>query len=433
MARSGSTFYFLRQAAVLLTVLTAALLTWHRFGMNRVLELDARHGFSYTAQDDRPMGGASIAAIEHAARGEILTCELSKKYTWPFCQASIRLAAMPGGVDLTEYDSVTFEIAYSGPGSHTVRFYLRNFEPGISNQADVGSLKVNEVEFPIPESGTITVPIKFFRVASWWATNYKVPLTSTDMRIDNVPFVEMSTGSLVQPGSHRIEIKSVYFSGKWISQAQLVMALLGAWVMFGASWLILALQYFRFNMLESRSREVYLQSINQALQLETEELAGQARTDPLTGALNREGLREFLMTQWQGRIPADSPLTVIFADLDHFKQINDMHGHSVGDVVLQEFARLVQTAIRTHDRLVRWGGEEFLIVCQDTCTEQGRALAEKLRADIVQSAWPEKLRVTCSFGVTMHRANEDIGAMIARADGALYQAKNAGRNRVSAI
>ena len=150
----------------------------------------------------------------------------------------------------------------------------------------------------------------------------------------------------------------------------------------------------------------------------------------MTGALNREGLREFLMNQWMGKIPTDPPLSVIFADLDHFKLVNDQHGHAVGDDVLQQFTRLVQSEIRSQDRFVRWGGEEFLILCQDTRDSQGRGLAEKLRMALARHAWPGGIAVSASFGVTMHISGEEFGDMLLRADRALYQAKAGGRNRV---
>jgi diguanylate cyclase (GGDEF)-like protein len=433
MYASTGTFSFLRYASLWLIVLTLALLTWHRYGMDRVFIIAPGSGFHYEALDDRVQGGDSIASVEPADNAMVLNCRLGTKYTWPYCQMVIRVSAIPGGIDFTPYDSITFDVAYTGPGLHSVRFYLRNFEPDISSWADHASLKVNEVEFPVSESGKLTVPLKFFRVASWWVENRNTPLMSTDMRINKVPYVELSTGGFPAQGVHRIEIKSIQFNGKWISQKQLVMALVGAWLMFSISWLIIALQYFRANLLAAKLRLSRLQSLNQVLKLETKELAGQVRTDPLTGALNRAGLREFLMTQWQSGIPAGSPLCVIFADLDHFKDINDRHGHGMGDRVLQEFTALVQNEIRSHDRLVRWGGEEFLILCQDTRADQGEVLAEKLRAAITRYSWPENLSLSCSFGVTMNIPDEDFGVMIARADRALYNAKKGGRDRVEVV
>ncbi len=433
MFTSAGAFSFLRYASLLLILLTIGLLTWHRYGMNQVYALDPSRGFEYTAQDDRDQGGDSIAAVERRGNTILLHCQLNKKYQWPFCQTAVSLAKLPKGVDLTGYDSVEFDTSYTGPGPHSIRVYLRNFESEISRIKELDSLKVNEVEFPAPEHGTMTVPIKLFRIASWWAVEQKTPLMHTDMRIDNVSTVEISTGSFVEAGTHTIEIRSIRFQGKWISQVQLAMALTGAWVMFGITWLIMWLLHFRTSFLSSRTRVAQLQSINQALKLETKELAGQARTDPLTGALNREGLREFLMNQWMGKIPTEPPLSVIFADLDHFKLVNDEHGHAVGDQVLQEFTRLVQGEIRSQDRFVRWGGEEFLILCQDTRDYQGRGLAEKLRTAMMQHNWPNGIAVTASFGVTMHLTSEEFGDMLLRADRALYQAKAGGRNRVEVI
>ena len=433
MFSSAGAFSFLRYASLLLILLTVGLLTWHRYGMSNVYALDPSRGFRYTAQDDREQGGDSVASVEQHGNTVVLHCQLNKKYQWPFCQTAVDLSQVPEGIDLTSYDSVEFDSVYTGPGPHSIRVYLRNFEPEISQVDEPDTLKVNEVEFTVPQHGSMTVPMKLFRIASWWIGNHKTPLMHTDMRIDNVSRMEISTGSYVEQGTHSIELRSIRFKGKWISQIQLVMALLGAWVMFAIIWLIMSLAHFRASFLASRTRETQLQSINQALELETKELAGQARTDPLTGALNREGLREFLMNQWMGKIPTDPPLSIIFADLDHFKRINDEHGHAVGDQVLQEFTRLVQREIRSHDRLVRWGGEEFLILCQDTRDYQGRGLAEKLRTALTRHTWPDGLVVTSSFGVTMHVTGEDFGDMLLRADRALYQAKDGGRNRVEVI
>lgn len=123
-------------------------------------------------------------------------------------------------------------------------------------------------------------------------------------------------------------------------------------------------------------------------------------------------------------------MAVVFIDLDHFKRVNDTHGHTTGDDVLRTFAMLVQRDIRTTDKLVRWGGEEFLIVCLGTGRMEAGALAEKLRAAMQSQVWPCGLQMTASFGVTALRPGEDIGDAIKRADTALYQAKASGRNRV---
>jgi diguanylate cyclase (GGDEF)-like protein len=417
----------------LLVVLTIALIFWHQVGMDRALVLDAAGGRLIEAHSDSTEGGKSAAVLSRKGKSVILDCRIDKSYAWPFCEVAISLARMPQGVDLSDFDSITFKIRYTGPGSHAVRFYLRNFEAGMSDPDNTRTLKVNEIEFPVPDSAPINIPMKFMRVASWWTSGMNIPLFRTDMRIDNVSFVELSTGSSVEAGQHRIEIESITFHGKWISKTSLLMALIGGWLVFGVSWLVLALLHFRARLQASRSHLIHLRSLNQALQLETKELAGQARTDPLTGALNREGLRDYLMNQWQVGTPHEPVLTIIFADLDHFKKINDGYGHSVGDDVLQQFVRLVQGEIRASDRLARWGGEEFLIVCPKTEIHQGCALAEKLRATVAGNSWPQGLRASCSFGVAAYAAGEDFSDTIKRADQALYQAKGNGRNRVETV
>jgi diguanylate cyclase (GGDEF)-like protein len=125
-------------------------------------------------------------------------------------------------------------------------------------------------------------------------------------------------------------------------------------------------------------------------------------------------------------------MAVIFIDIDHFKSINDTHGHDVGDDVLRKFASVIASGIRSSDRLVRWGGEEFLIVCPGTNVHQGRTLAENLRRTLHQQAWPAGLRVTASFGVAQHHERDAVGVVIKHADEALYRAKRGGRDRVCA-
>lgn len=432
MEVSTRTFSVMHYPLALLVVLTVGLLAWHQVGMDRVLVLDATSGHTFEAHDDRTEGGSSVATVRREGKSIVLDCELSKKYEWPYCEIGILLASPPKGLDLTGFDSVSFDLLYTGPGLHNVRFYMRNFEPGFSKVGDYRTLKVNEIEFPVDEKGTILIPMKFVRVASWWTVDMNVPLFHSDMRIDNVPAVELTTGSLAEEGHHRIELRSIQFHGKRISQHRLLILLVSAWLAYGVLWLGVGFLHFRGRLKESSERLARLRSINQALHLETRELAGQVRTDALTGTLNREGLRAFLVKQWNSQASAESAMTVIFADIDHFKQINDRHGHAVGDDVLREFARMVQDEIRATDRLVRWGGEEFLIVCPDTEARQGYALAEKLRQATQSHGWPHDLKMSCSFGVSVHIGKEDFGDTIKRADDALYKAKAGGRNRVEA-
>ncbi|ATQ73074.1 hypothetical protein CR152_00030 [Massilia violaceinigra] len=186
----------------------------------------------------------------------------------------------------------------------------------------------------------------------------------------------------------------------------------------------------RSQLSNSTTRLALLSKVNEALELETRELAGQAHTDPLTQVLNREGLRAALMEKWPHPDASPEQFAVVFVDIDHLKKVDDTHGHSVGDKVLCALAAAIQRGIRASDKLARWDGEEFLIICPGTKAADAHLLGEKLREALSYQIWPHGLRVTASFGVTALQPGEVIGDAIKRADSALDQAKSNGRNCV---
>lgn len=155
-----------------------------------------------------------------------------------------------------------------------------------------------------------------------------------------------------------------------------------------------------------------------------------ASTDLLTGVLNRRSFLETAAHEGNRAARYDSPVVLLFIDIDHFKQINDTYGHAVGDEVLIDFVRALKKCLRDTDVLARWGGEEFIILAPETNSEQGYHLAEKLRAEVSGTPFPHVGKVTCSMGMAEWRSGETFDALCQRADAALYQAKEAGRNRV---
>jgi len=429
MVPSTRALSFMHYTVGALMLLTVVLLVWHHFGMTRTYVFSADSTQVAQTRDDRGDGGASVAVLQRINGKLSLTCTLANKFAWPYCGIHFNLSHGAKGVDLSGFDTMTVEVRYVGPGPHLLRAYIRNFEPEISTVGDWQSQKVNEIEFIVPAGGHVTIPMKLFRTAAWWNSAQKTPLSHTGVRVNNVTAVELYTGSLNEIGAHQLELTAIRFHGKWISQNHLLMFLVGAWFCCGVMWPVMGLMHYRAQLRFSKARLTSLTGINRALELEAKELAGQAYIDPLTGALNRQGLREMLMKQWKtpGLLPA--PSSVMFIDLDHFKTINDCHGHSTGDDVLRSFAAMIQREIRLSDKLVRWGGEEFLIVCPTTDAAQALTLAEKLRARMALQAWPCALCLTASFGVSALSDGEDIGDAIKRADEALYRAKANGRDR----
>jgi diguanylate cyclase (GGDEF)-like protein len=152
--------------------------------------------------------------------------------------------------------------------------------------------------------------------------------------------------------------------------------------------------------------------------------------DPLTGLLNRRGFNERLAAAVASAARRQAPLSVITVDADHFKRVNDMFGHDVGDQVLQSIAGVLSDRLRTSDFVARLGGEEFIVVLPDTA-EAGAAQAASALVNAVRAAdMPVVGRVTVSCGVAELRlGQESVDEALRRADEALYLAKQGGRNR----
>lgn len=159
-------------------------------------------------------------------------------------------------------------------------------------------------------------------------------------------------------------------------------------------------------------------------------LAKQALTDPLTGCFNRRCMDQELSVLVTKARRYSVTASALLIDIDHFKEINDTCGHGQGDLVLQQMVEIVSARIRIGDRLYRYGGEEFLMLLEQTGTGGAIVAAEDIRASIEAAELLPGRRVTVSIGVAQYQAGQSIEAWTKRADNALYQAKAAGRNRV---
>lgn len=159
-----------------------------------------------------------------------------------------------------------------------------------------------------------------------------------------------------------------------------------------------------------------------------------ARTDALTGLPNRRDMQMQLNAEFSRYQRSGHHFSVVLIDLDLFKRINDDYGHDAGDTVLQNFADLMSSLCRQSDRPCRWGGEEFLILLPDTSLLQALTLTERLRHEVEQHAFMFKstrLPVTLSAGVCSISQSDSINHLLRQADKNLYEAKAAGRNRIS--
>lgn len=177
----------------------------------------------------------------------------------------------------------------------------------------------------------------------------------------------------------------------------------------------------RAAMVDLLATETALALSHEALLLELERLSG---SDPLTGAANRRAWELALSRELPRAVREGHPICLLVIDLDHFKQYNDVHGHTAGDRVLRAAVEAWQARLRPGDLLCRWGGEEFAVLLPNCTVWGGRVVAEALRALMP----PE---VTCSVGVAEWDHSETDHELIARADSYLYAAKAAGRDCVS--
>jgi diguanylate cyclase (GGDEF)-like protein len=182
---------------------------------------------------------------------------------------------------------------------------------------------------------------------------------------------------------------------------------------------------------------LYIGRINRRLKSMQEELKKankfldyQATRDALTKLFNRRRFNELLEGEMSRSRRYKMPLSLVMFDIDNFKKINDAYGHNRGDRILEEIAQVVADTIRKYDIFARWGGEEFMILVPNSRLDGTLLMAEKVRSTIAKYAFTEVGTLTCSFGVTEYKDGDNIDSLVIRADGALYKAKELGRNRV---
>ena len=194
-------------------------------------------------------------------------------------------------------------------------------------------------------------------------------------------------------------------------------------VLGGSMALNLRIQRIRARLRDQREALAQALAINRDL----------ATRDELTGLPNRRAMLDLMDLEHRRSLRSGRPMLLAELDIDHFKRVNDEHGHATGDRALQAFASVVRANVRDTDVLARWGGEEFVLMVSDTSVEEARDLLERARLAVAALEIPHArgvLRMTVSIGLAQHLPGDTVALTLERADQALYTAKSLGRNRV---
>ncbi|MCQ2108623.1 MAG: GGDEF domain-containing protein [Fibrobacter sp.] len=383
------------------------------------------------AETDSADGGTSAVQLTRTDSSIVVDYELREGYAYPYVGVKIFLGdGKTRGRDLSKYDSIFVWVKPRGEG--TVRLYMRGYDSTLYRAGDESSLKFNEIEFfPLEETYPAVFVPKEFRVAGWWVAQNEINVHKAHVDLSNIPLIEIQTGTNAPLGYGTLEIKGFCFKGKKIAKEKLVTSLVAMW--FVTFLIILIIRFFDYSRerAANKKKREELEKNLLALEIEKSEYEKSSKEDPLTGCLNRAGFSSILMREQENLSKNGSPVSFVILDIDHFKQINDSYGHNVGDEVLVNLTKLIQGKIRNTDALVRWGGEEFVILCGDTPIQNAQFLAEKLRMAIENGELIKQQKVTCSFGIAEMIAGEDPKRLFERADKALYSSKENGRNRVT--
>ncbi|BCN94105.1 hypothetical protein THMIRHAM_18900 [Thiomicrorhabdus immobilis] len=173
-----------------------------------------------------------------------------------------------------------------------------------------------------------------------------------------------------------------------------------------------------------------LVNTQKTLEITNDKLAQLNITDFLTGAYNRSHIDHILNTEINRSNRQLSPVSIMLIDLDNFKKINDTYGHLTGDEVLKAISHDIKQHIRSSDTFGRWGGEEFMLICPATDSQQAQVIADKVLHSVKKIGFREGFTQTLSIGVATYSLDEPLLKFVARADDALYQAKNTGKDKV---
>lgn len=415
-------------------VVTALVLVTHYFLPPKYMELHSYHLNQYTLYSDGEAGGSSNAKWLDKQQTSWF-CDLVQSRVYPFCGFTIHWNdTHKEGLNLSGYAVLKLRLRYQGP-AHSLRIFMRGFEPDISQLDNLKTHKFMYANVPISSIGSsnqshqIVIPFDDFQVADWWKEEYSIEHSKVDSTFDHISSLGIDFPYAQVIGEHTIELESAELTGEWLSAEGLYLGIIVVWL----SVLFLGglVNMYRWRELakENLKQVQDLKDYAQELRERSEKYRELSHIDNLTEIFNRYGFMQTLKNLF-GKRSLKGCLLVI--DIDFFKSINDSYGHTIGDQVLVEVAQLISKSIRKSDIFARWGGEEFVLLVTDYELSPAQVLAEKLRCLIEDNKFTvnEDIKITISIGLTPFSQRDSLDSAFIRADEALYMAKSHGRNQV---
>ena len=371
--------------------------------------------------DDRAVLGASVAKVVKTNHGLEFTCQITKSHlAQPYCELIINLQDLSKqapftGLDLSNYEQIGLWIKHSHPTQPGTRIELRNFNSDYSVKENEIILKHNSLEYlEAYVNNPVWLKLNDFSIPQWWNNSHNLTLNNGGTDFSNIYSIVIAPTTQVQQGNYLLTVERIEFKGKYVGTTTLIAVLIMLWS--------IVLGYIIRRLVPAKKVDVEIpEQVVQTLEFGT-------MSCPLTGALNRIGLRKC----FDQLAPTDlQQLSIIFLNIDYFEDLYSNNGQKIADEILQQFVNEVDNTCRSSDTVVRWNAEEFLLVCPDTKLSQAVDVANKIRLTIQETTWPNDIKITCSSGVAqMH--DEDLNDLIARANRALYKAKNTGNNKTAA-
>ncbi|MGF1695205.1 GGDEF domain-containing protein [Vibrio lamellibrachiae] len=408
------------QTHILVLILLSITLIFVQFSSHRTISILDYSGITFN--DGSLHSGFSTSNILKNDEQKLLfECQLVQVYQWPFCEYQFNTNEEDIGLNLTNMATLKIKMSVLFNGRPTVdtpvRIYLKHYEPNI---VELAGLKSNQIEFDVSEHPNgIEIPLTSLQVADWWRRENNIGVEHGYADISNIHYISIASASEAPVGHYLFNIESMEITGKWLSDGVFYRVLLGIWLLSASLYVISG---FTRTHVHNRA----LINENEQLRESNREYIVKASYDSLTGALNRGGSEVMI----DDLLASCNRIVILYFDLDHFKSINDKYGHQCGDSVLQDFSRQVHHIKEEGQHFIRWGGEEFLLICENIRAKEGRQIAIDIQHKMATHKWPYNEKITCSMGIAELDKAESFNQAIERADRALYSAKRLGRNRV---